>query len=207
MQHINYYDILGIKDSATQAEIKSAYRSLSKKYHPDVNDAGNANTYFRLLTEAYETLSNPGKRAAYDSQSTTASTNHDYAEEYTTQTYTEYPRPKLSKRTPLQITFWILKLLFKIVLLPIIPIMFFLGFVAAFVSVIANIAITLMLLIIGLVFIITLFQAFSGDAPWSLVLITVVLGGLGVGIVACMAFLPTIFSTVTNWMIDFVRYG
>ena len=52
----DYYEILGLKKGATQEEIKAAYRKLSKKYHPDVNDAANASVVFRLINEAYNAL-------------------------------------------------------------------------------------------------------------------------------------------------------
>lgn len=57
------YEILGISKSATKEEIKHAYRQLSKRYHPDVNDAPNAATFFRLINEAYQELIN--KNATY----------------------------------------------------------------------------------------------------------------------------------------------
>lgn len=60
----NYYEILGLAKSASQEEIKKAYRSLSKQYHPDVNPDGEAR--FKEIAEAYETLSDPAKRAQYD---------------------------------------------------------------------------------------------------------------------------------------------
>lgn len=52
----DYYEILGLKKGASQDEIKAAYRKLSKKYHPDVNDAANASVIFRLINDAYNAL-------------------------------------------------------------------------------------------------------------------------------------------------------
>ncbi|MDR0898868.1 MAG: DnaJ domain-containing protein [Lactobacillaceae bacterium] len=61
-----YYDILGLDKSASEAEIKSAYRKLSKKYHPDLNKEPGAEDQYKKVQEAYETLGDSDKRAMYD---------------------------------------------------------------------------------------------------------------------------------------------
>ena len=60
----NYYEILEIAKSASQEEIKKAYRNLSKQFHPDRNPEGEAR--FKEIAEAYETLGDPVKREQYD---------------------------------------------------------------------------------------------------------------------------------------------
>ena len=66
MQYKDYYEILGVKRDETQANIKSAYRKLARKYHPDVNKEKGAAEKFKDINEAYEVLGDPDKRARYD---------------------------------------------------------------------------------------------------------------------------------------------
>lgn len=60
----NYYEILGISKDATQSEVKSAYRKMSKKYHPDME--GGDDEKFKKVNEAYSVLGDEGKRSQYD---------------------------------------------------------------------------------------------------------------------------------------------
>lgn len=62
----NYYDILGVGKDASPEDIKSAYRRLAKKYHPDVNKDPGAQDKFKEINEAYECLSDPQKKSNYD---------------------------------------------------------------------------------------------------------------------------------------------
>ena len=67
MDKRDFYEILGLSKSASDAEIKKAYRKLAKQYHPDANpDNKEAEAKFKEITEAYEVLSDADKRAAYD---------------------------------------------------------------------------------------------------------------------------------------------
>lgn len=67
MQYKDYYEILGVKREATASEIKSAYRKLARKYHPDVNKTPEAEAKFKDINEAYEVLGDSAKRQRYDS--------------------------------------------------------------------------------------------------------------------------------------------
>jgi len=62
----DYYEVLGVSRDATDAQIKSAYRKLARKHHPDVNKSPDATEKFKEATEAYEVLSDPQKRKTYD---------------------------------------------------------------------------------------------------------------------------------------------
>jgi curved DNA-binding protein len=66
MKYKDYYSVLGVPHTASEAEIKSAYRKLARKYHPDVSKERDAEERFKDIAEAYQTLKDPEKRAAYD---------------------------------------------------------------------------------------------------------------------------------------------
>ena len=63
----DYYEVLGVSKTASDSEIKSAYRKLAKKYHPDMNPGDKqAEQKFKEVTEAYNVLSDTEKKKLYD---------------------------------------------------------------------------------------------------------------------------------------------
>ena len=66
MQFKDYYEILGVKPDAKDTDIKSAYRRLARKYHPDVSKESGAEEKFKAVNEAYEALKDSARRKQYD---------------------------------------------------------------------------------------------------------------------------------------------
>jgi curved DNA-binding protein len=66
MKYKDYYASLGLERGASEADIKKAYRRFARKYHPDVSKEAGAEEKFKEIAEAYQTLKDPEKRAAYD---------------------------------------------------------------------------------------------------------------------------------------------
>lgn len=66
MKFVDYYKILAVAEDADNKAIKTAYRKMARKYHPDVSEHQEAEEKFKQVTEAYEVLKDPEKRAQYD---------------------------------------------------------------------------------------------------------------------------------------------
>ncbi|UTR07925.1 molecular chaperone DnaJ [Alkalihalobacillus sp. LMS6] len=66
MSKRDFYEVLGVSENASEDEVKKAYRKLARKYHPDVNKEEGAESKFKEVKEAYDTLSDPQKKAHYD---------------------------------------------------------------------------------------------------------------------------------------------
>jgi curved DNA-binding protein len=66
MKYRDYYEVLGLPRTATQDEVRRAYRKLARKYHPDVSQQADGEDRFKELGEAYQVLKDTEKSAAYD---------------------------------------------------------------------------------------------------------------------------------------------
>lgn len=78
-QNKDYYAILGVKQNASEQDIKIAYRKLARKYHPDVSKEHKAEEKFKELQEAYAILKDPEKRAEYDNPPQPQFNRHQYS--------------------------------------------------------------------------------------------------------------------------------
>ena len=90
----DYYNILGISKSATNAQIKKAYRQLAMQYHPDRNQGKEkwANEKFKEINEAYGVLGDPAKRQQYDKFGTTGNVGDIFSSSYTRSTFEDLMR-------------------------------------------------------------------------------------------------------------------
>jgi curved DNA-binding protein len=79
VEYKDYYEILGVARTASQSEIRKAYRKLAKKYHPDVSKEKNADARYREINEAYEVLKDPDKRNKYDTLGANWEQGQDFA--------------------------------------------------------------------------------------------------------------------------------
>ena len=78
MKYKDYYEILGVARDASAQAIKSAYRKLARKYHPDVNKSSDAQEKFKDINEAYEVLGDDAKRKRYDQLGSSWSQGADF---------------------------------------------------------------------------------------------------------------------------------
>ena len=126
---MTHYEALGIEENATQEQIRAAYRTLVKKYHPDVNDAANANAFFRLIQEAYEILGDPQKRNEYDNSESVSKKYDDYTydnKENNSSYNDNYTYEAQTPRSHSNIALSIVLIPVKIIALTLIPIVAFL---------------------------------------------------------------------------------
>lgn len=78
MKFKDYYETLGVARTASQDEIKQAYRKLARKYHPDVSKEAGAEERFKEVGEAFAVLKDPEKRTAYDQMGSNWKSGQDF---------------------------------------------------------------------------------------------------------------------------------
>src|ERR1700693_5753482 len=78
MKYKDYYETLCLQRTATQSDIKTAYRKLARKYHPDVNKQADSEARFKEIAESYQVLKDPEKRAAYDRMGSNWQSGQDF---------------------------------------------------------------------------------------------------------------------------------
>src|ERR1700722_10973884 len=95
MNNKNYYKILGVNSAATINDIKTAYRALALKYHPDRNpNSKTAEDTFKKINEAYEVLKDPDKRSAYDQRLRSYTQQRYYYSKPSPNPYPQYDQSK-----------------------------------------------------------------------------------------------------------------
>ena len=216
---MNYYDILGVEKSATQEEIKQAYRSLVKKYHPDVNKAGNANTFFNLIQEAYNILSNDKSRKDYDLTNNNYETTKNYSTNYNyngkddswfdNQTVSDEETKEYFRRENNQesILTKILIILLKIILIVLIPILSFTKHVTIWIS---GVILFITRIIMGLFLLITLkdiYEKFSGGTTvggWKDIIGSVIIAFIAYCFPYIVMMIPVGLELLRDKIKDFV---
>lgn len=103
----NHYETLDVTPSASQAEIKQAYRNLVKRFHPDRNPNSNNHDRIASINVAYEVLSDPLQRRTYDRQIKTRFNGHEARQERTTSVQNEYRQKRQGSTEDEQLKRWI----------------------------------------------------------------------------------------------------
>jgi len=204
---MTHYEVLGIEKDATQEQIKAAYHTLAKKYHPDVNDAANANAFFRLIQEAYETLNDPQKRSSYDSPKSGPSEyvnyqkdddddNNSYHDGYTYEVSTEKPKRN--------IILFILLIPVKIVALILIPIVAFLSQIFTWITAAIVLISRLYMGICILGIVVLLFQNMAFQYKVTTIIVGLISAFVGYCLPYIVAVAPVALTLVKGYLKKFV---
>ena len=197
----SYYEVLGLDKTATSDQIKTAYRNLAHKYHPDKNDAPNANVFFRILQEAYETLSCPAKKQAYDERQ---NVDNKYGRTDVPQSPNVNKANKQKKKNVGQVMLLILKFLIKVILIIILPFLLFLKIITWILSEAGPYILSFIMLVGAIAGIIA---TITGNISWQRALVFFfVAGGISVAIGFLFVFLAERLDSLCDKISFFVRY-
>ena len=204
---MNYYDILGIDKNATSEEIKSAYRLLVKKYHPDVNDASNSNTFFNIIQEAYTTLSDSKLRQEYDlsnsykNDNTYIDDNYDF-EDISSDDLNEYMRTYSPKG---QLANKIVKFILKIILILLKPIILTIKFLSTVATGIVFFISRLISLLFTFICFMEIYDLVKGDkSVWLELIMSFIIVMFAYCTPYIIAILPGLLEVINEKINDFI---
>jgi hypothetical protein len=210
---MNYYEILGVEKDADANEIRKSYKQLVKKYHPDVNNAANANVFFNLIQEAHRVLSDEKLKRDYDLRNNfihernTYKADSDDVNRYDFKEVSEEEINEIIRKQKCNrgIFTRVLIVLLKILLAICIPIISFCEFIstlgAGIISLISKL-ITIVFIGCTIMGIYELHNNVSGS--WSIIIFPLTVAFVAFCIPYVIIMIPVVFGLLKNKITDFI---